>query len=331
MCGGLLVLTIDLPPELICSLYGHLRPKAVGYQGLHRTTVRFCSPHARELSPFRTEGMILARLFRNDCRLISQVCVVPRCVTLCGKGDYCLLSVFSQIPGSPQRISIQWIARKSRGGTTDIHTTSHETAKAADQLQNWSAQVLSLEYKNTWFSEDSRRHTLSPTKCSKGVSNSQLFLLFETIPVLAKYQSVRRILLRSLLACGLSNQCWYFFTVMKQMFKYDTFIMHHADPRMCYIDDAPFEAQSLICTIGTEGFWELNIHLRKHGDDYVILIQLMPHCSLWDVAGSQGYLCWSIIICCVSVSGCDGSNSSSQGYSPLATHYMNTGDLQHLI
>lgn len=98
--GGLLVLTIDLPPELICSLYGHLRPKAVGYQGLHRTTVRFCSPHARELSPFRTEGMILARLFRNDCRLISQVCVVPRCVTLCGKGDYCLLSVFVKSPAA---------------------------------------------------------------------------------------------------------------------------------------------------------------------------------------------------------------------------------------
>lgn len=139
--GGLLVLTIDLPPELICSLYGHLRPKAVGYQGLYRTTVRFCSPHARELSPFRTEGMILARLFRNDCRLISQVCVVPRCVTLCGKGDYCLLSVFVKSPAAqldtvdrkkiPRRDN--WHShdeprnRESCGSTSKLKRTSFES------------------------------------------------------------------------------------------------------------------------------------------------------------------------------------------------------------
>lgn len=75
------------------SLYSHSRPKAVGYQGLDRTTVRFCSPHALELSSLRTEGMFSVRLFCNDCRLISQVRVVPRCAALCGKRDYYLSSV----------------------------------------------------------------------------------------------------------------------------------------------------------------------------------------------------------------------------------------------
>lgn len=58
------------------------------------------------------------------------------------------------------------------------------------------------------------------------------------------------------------------------------------------------------------------------------LIQLMPHCSLWIVPGSPGYLWWSVIIGCVVVSECDGPNRGSQGSStprctirkPLALH-----------
>ena len=52
--------------------------------------------------------------------------------------------------------------------------------------------------------------------------------------------------------------------------------------------------------------------LRKHGDDCVILIRLMPHCSLWVVPGSQGYLSGAperyYCAVCVTPSGCDGSN-----------------------
>lgn len=44
----------------------------------------------------------------------------------------------------------------------------------------------------------------------------------------------------------------------------------------------------------------------KYSSDYTgetaRLIQLMPHCSLWIVPGSPGYLWWSIIIGCVTIS-----------------------------
>lgn len=103
------VLTVDLPPELICSLHCHLRlkkkkKKAVGYQRLYRTTSPvFFSPtppahHQHHHTPHWSyqhfglrRGMVSARPVRSDCRLISQL---RRCARLCGKGDYCLLSVF---------------------------------------------------------------------------------------------------------------------------------------------------------------------------------------------------------------------------------------------
>lgn len=77
---------------------------------------------------------------------------------------------------------------------------------------------------------------------------------------------------------------------------------------------------------------KLNIHLRKHGDDSVILIQLMPHCSLWVVPGSQAISAEALLSVLllffrrVSVSGYDGSNCGSQGYPPLATRCMNIRD-----
>lgn len=90
------------------------------------------------------------------------------------------------------------------------------------------------------------------------------------------------------------------------MLKYDTFIMHHVAPQMCYYRRCAIWSASLICTTRTAGFSgnEIFICVRKHGDDYVILIQLMPHCSLWVVPGSQGYLsehCTLLKHCCVSV------------------------------
>lgn len=118
-----LVLAVDLPRELICSLYSHFRPKAVGCQGLDRTTVRVCPPHALELSSFRTEGMFLVRLF---LQWLTSNFPGPRgtevCCTLWKTRLLFVVSDY-QIHNSLQRNSIQWIARKSRGVTTDIHTT----------------------------------------------------------------------------------------------------------------------------------------------------------------------------------------------------------------
>lgn len=159
------------PLELICSLYSHLRPEAVRYQGLVRTTVRFCSPHALELSSLQTEGMFLVRSFCNDCRLISQVRVVPRCATLCGKRGDCLLPVIIK-------------SRTVRSGTRDSGSQENpeEWQLTFGRRNHWKlpinfkAEVLSLEYKNTWFSEDRRRYRLRFTTCSKGVSKSQLYL-----------------------------------------------------------------------------------------------------------------------------------------------------------
>lgn len=79
----------------------------------------------------------------------------------------------------------------------------------------------------------------------------------------------------------------------KQMLRHDSFLMNHSALQMCYYPgDAPFKAhlsfarhRQQVC--GDEIF----IFVRIHGDVCVILIQLMPHCSLWVVHRSQGYLC----------------------------------------
>lgn len=168
-CGDCLCSPSICLLELICSLYSHLRPEAVRYQGLVRTTVRFCS-HTHWSSSLQTEGMFLVRSFCNDCRLISQVRVAPRCATLCGRRDYCLLAVIVK-------------SRTVRSGTRDSGSQENPewqltfTRRNHGELPtNFKAEVLSLEYKNTWFSEDRRRYTLRFTTCSKGVSKSQLYL-----------------------------------------------------------------------------------------------------------------------------------------------------------
>lgn len=50
----------------------------------------------QELSPFRTEEMIFARLLRLDCSIVSPLGVAVRCAALCAKlsGGSCLVSVF---------------------------------------------------------------------------------------------------------------------------------------------------------------------------------------------------------------------------------------------
>lgn len=76
-----------------------------------------------------------------------------------------------------------------------------------------------------------------------------------------------------------------------QMFKYDTFIRHQAALQTgCYKRFAIWEA-SLICT--TDSCRSMGIKYSYvwgyTGMHCVILIQLMPHCSLWVMHGSQGY------------------------------------------
>lgn len=65
--------------------------------------------------------------------------------------------------------------------TTDTRRTENrkknKLTAAPDQLQNWGAQVGSLEYKNTWFSEEGGRNTLRSTKCSNGVSKTYLLFI----------------------------------------------------------------------------------------------------------------------------------------------------------
>lgn len=122
------------PPRTdIQPLWSFAPRKAVGYQRLYRTTVRLCSSHTHrpELSSFRTEGMLLMRLFRNDCRVISQVRL--RSARLCGKGDYCLLSVLIKSAA----VCSATPSTGSRGKAEEWQLTfTRRTTKAPDQLQN---------------------------------------------------------------------------------------------------------------------------------------------------------------------------------------------------
>lgn len=79
---------------------------------------------------------------------------------------------------------LEWIGCKSPR-SDNWHATDRKQRRtpktklttAPDQLQNWSAQVGSLEYKNTWFSEEGGRNTLRFTKCSNGVSKTYLLFI----------------------------------------------------------------------------------------------------------------------------------------------------------
>lgn len=90
----------------------------------------YCARQAhRSHHRFWTEGMILVRLVRDDCRLVSQVRL--RSAALCGKGDYCVLSVCSATQYSGlQEHPEEWQL-----------TLTRRAGKAPDQVQNYSAQV----------------------------------------------------------------------------------------------------------------------------------------------------------------------------------------------
>lgn len=130
------------------------------------------------------------------------------------------------------------------------------------------------------------------------------------------------------------------YTVMKQMFKYDTFIMHHVSPQMCYYRR---------CAIWSASFHLHNAHWRFLGVRYSFwyketwgrrcdintadaALQFMSCTRVTRLSLRALHFAEALLFAvCVSTSRCDGSNRSSQGYSPLATHYMNTQDLEHLI
>lgn len=89
--------------------------------------------------------------------------------------------------------------------------------------------------------------------------------------------------------------------------------MHHPDLQMS--THATMRRFERAFNLPSRGFVVLKYSFEYTGKT-ARLIQMMPHCSLWIVAGSPGYLCWSIIIICVTVSECDGPNCGSLGYSP---------------
>lgn len=84
------MLTVDLPPRTDLQ---PLRTSASKRSWLSEVASDHCAHQAhRSHRRFWTEGMILVRSVRDDCCLVPQVRL--RSATLCGKGDYCVLSVF---------------------------------------------------------------------------------------------------------------------------------------------------------------------------------------------------------------------------------------------
>lgn len=90
-----------------------------------------CAHHTLELSLFLTEGMILERPFCNDCRVISLVRL--RSARLCGKGEYCLLSMFIKI--TVVCSATQYCGSQENPEEWQLTFTRRST-KAPDQLQN---------------------------------------------------------------------------------------------------------------------------------------------------------------------------------------------------
>lgn len=77
--------------------------------------------------------------------------------------------------------------------------------------------------------------------------------------------------------------------------------MHHPDLQMC--THAAMQYFERAFSLPSRGFVVL-----KYSSEYTgktaRLIQMMPHCSLWIVAGSPGYRCWSIIIILIIIIIC---------------------------
>lgn len=125
-----------------------------------------------------------------------------------------------------------------------------------------------------------------------------------------------------LISCCRSLRLW---TIIKEMFKF--LITVRIDLQMC-THSTMRHLERIFNLPSRRGGFAVLKYSSEYSGKTARLIQLMPHCSLWIVPGSPGYLCWSIIIGCVTVSECDGPNRGSQGYStprctirrPLALH-----------
>lgn len=120
--------------------------------------------------------MIFARLLRQDCSIASPLGVAARCAALCAKlsGGSCSVSVLNATRVDRMQKPKKW--QLTHDGPK---TEKKKLTAAPDQLQNWSAQVGSLEYKNTWFSEEGGRNTLRSTTCSNGVSKTYLLFIIK--------------------------------------------------------------------------------------------------------------------------------------------------------
>lgn len=99
---------------------------------------------------------------RCGCKVRRTLCEIKRRFLF----GVCVYRYWSGSDGKSQEVTTD--RRRNKNRKTKLTT-------APDQLQNWSAQVVSLEYKNTWFSEDGERNTLRSTKCLNGVSKTYLF------------------------------------------------------------------------------------------------------------------------------------------------------------
>lgn len=164
----MIVRNIDLPPGPICYPYGPDRAGASdwGFGSDLRARAGTVSDWGDDFCAFASNW--LQHRFPAWCG-----CEVRRSLCQTKRRFFFGVSVYGKWSGSDG---------KSQEVTTETRRTKNRKTKlttAPDQLQSWSAQVLSLEYKNTWFSEDGGRNTLRSTKCLNGVSQTFFFFLFK--------------------------------------------------------------------------------------------------------------------------------------------------------
>lgn len=94
-----------------------------------------------------------------------------------------------------------------------------------------------------------------------------------------------------------------FWTIIKEMFKF--LITVRIDLQVC-THSTMRHLERIFNLPSRRGGFAVLKYSSEYSGKTARLIQLMPHCSLWIAPGSPGYLCWSIITGCVTVSECDG-------------------------
>ena len=120
---------------------------------------------------------------------------------------------------------------------SDSWSQEDETRKLRINFRSDAHKFLSLEYKNRWFAQDTRRKTPRPAKCSKGVSkvsslapgraNSPSYWI-----VWHKADSKGPSISISI-SISMSTACTS--QGVGQMFKHGTGTMRHAAPQMCLL------------------------------------------------------------------------------------------------